>query len=174
MIKCWLSMWRNMFNYRGTVSRKEYWSACILNIPAMFIFCVPFALILRNFPISAEVASAIFIILFHIPAVALYFRRANDANWKITTTIFMAVGCPVLSGCIVGAFPSIPKGTLWPRFYSLTGKLFALSFGIFVYGGVLGILLFGDPTSIPWLSAGGVLLGGGTLMYVGVKLFLGN
>lgn len=171
MLKAWLNMWRNMFNYTGTSSQKEYWLACILNLPAMFIFVIPFALILRNFPISPEVAIALFLIVFHIPTLSLYFRRANDANWKALTALYMAFICPIISGLIVGAFPSIPKGTVWPRFYSITSKLFALSFGVFFYGGVLGILLFGDPTSLMWLSFSGLLIGTGTLMYVGVKIF---
>lgn len=105
----------NIGNYSGTVSQKEYWFACILNVPAMFVFIVPFALILRNFSISPEVGSALFLIAFHVPALALYFRRANDVAWKPLTALFMAIVMPIVSGLIVGALPSVSKGTVWPR-----------------------------------------------------------
>lgn len=171
MLKAWLNIWPNAFNYTGKVSRKDYWWACIVHIAAMFIFAIPCGLMLRFLPISAETGSALFLIAFNIPMVALYFRRANDANWKPITTLFMAIGTPILSSLVVGVFPSLPKEAVWPRFYSVCGKLFALSFGLFFYGGVLGIILFDDVTAIPALSSAGLLLGSGTLIYVGYKMF---
>ena len=137
MLKAWLNTWKNIFNYSGTVSRKEYWLACFMHVSAMFVFVIPYALIMRNLPISVEIVIVSFFILFLPPAVALYFRRANDANWKALTAVFMALGCPILSGLVVGAFPSVPKGVAWPRFYSITSKLFALGYGLFFYGGFL-------------------------------------
>ena len=171
MFKAWINMWKNTFNYTATVTLKNYWLALIMNVISMYVGIVPFALISKLFTSDAILVATIYLIVVHLPALSLYFRRANDANWRITTSIFMAIGCPILSGIIVGAFPSKPKGELWPRFYSITGKLFALSFGIFFYGGLLGALLYGDPTSIPWLCGGGLLLGTGTLIFVGAKIF---
>lgn len=171
MLKAWLNVWKNIFNYKGIVSRKEYWLACIMNVLAMYVFMVPYALILSTFPISADVCIGVFITVFLLPMVSLYFRRANDANWHLLTAIFMALVCPIISGLIVGAFPSIPKGAPWPRFYSITSKLFALSFGLFFYGGVLGVILYGDPTAMPFLCVAGLLLGTATLIFVGIKMF---
>jgi len=142
MIKSWLNMWRNLFDFKGNTSRKEYWLACILNVPVMFIFIVPVGLIIRYFPISPEAMSVIYLILFHIPTVALYFRRANDANWKPLTALYMALVCPVISGFVVGLFPSVSKGEhLFPPFYSIIGKLFALLAGFCLYVGVLSIFI---------------------------------
>lgn len=172
MLKAWLNIWKNIFNYKGTASQKEYWSACVMNIPAMFIFIIPYALILRNFSISVELCMVSFFIIFLIPAVALYFRRANDANWSVLTALLMAIVCPILSGLIVGVFPSIPKVTPWPRFYAIIGKLFALSFGLFFYGGILGSIIYGDPTAIPHLCIAGLLLGTATLIFAGIKMLL--
>lgn len=170
MLKTWLNTWKNIFNYSGTVSRKEYWLACIMNVPAMFIFVIPYALIMSNFQISVEICVVSFFTIFLTPAVALYFRRANDANWNALTALFMALGCPILSGLIVGMFPSVPKGVAWPRFYSITGKLFATSYGLFFYGGILGGIFYGDPTAMPLLCGAGLLLGTATLIFVGLKM----
>ena len=172
MLKNWLNIWKNIFNYSGTVSQKEYWLACIMNVPAMYIFIIPYALIMRNFPIPLEVIIVSFFVIFLAPSIALYFRRANDANWKALTALFMALGCPILSGLIVGAFPSVPKGVAWPRFYSIIGKLFAASYGLFFYGGVLGIIFYGDPVAIPLLPGAGLLLGTATLIFVGIRIFV--
>ena len=174
MFKAWLDMWKNTLNYTGTVTRKTYWLALITNVMALFVGVVPFALIAKLFTSNATLFATIYLTVAHLPALSLYFRRANDANWKMTTALFMAVACPILSGSIVGAFPSVPKGQLWPPVYSVTGKLFALSFGLFFYGGLLGIILFSDPTSIPWLSCIGLFLGTGTLIFVGMKGLLGK
>ena len=174
MFKAWLNMWRNTFNYTGTATQKEYWLACILNVPIMYVLVIPFALIVKSFSISPEVASAIFLIAFHFPTLSLYFRRANDANWKTFTTLLLIIVTPIISGFIVGAFPSVPKGQRWPRFYSLIGKLFALSCGLFLYGGFLGIILHGDPIAFPGLSYAGLVLGTVTLFFAGTKVLLGK
>lgn len=170
MLKIWLNTWKNIFNYRGTVTRKEYWLACIMNVPAMFVFAIPYALIIRNIPIPVDICIVPFFIIFLAPAVALYFRRANDANWKVLTALIMALGCPIISGLVVGVFPSVPKGAAWPRFYSIIGKLFALSFILFFYGGALGIIIYGDPTAVPLLCSAGLFLGAATLIFVGIKM----
>lgn len=174
MFKAWRDMWKNIFNYTGTVTRKNYWLALIMNVIAMYVAIVPFALIAKQFTSNATLMATIYLIAVHLPVLSLYFRRANDSNWKITTSIFMAIVCPALSGLIVGAFTSIPKNEYWPPFYSITSKLFALSFGLFFYGGILGILLYGDPTSIMWLSVSGLLLGTATLIFAGLKMFSGK
>lgn len=171
MLKAWLNTWKNIFNYRGTVTRKEYWLACVMNVLTMYVFMVPYALILSMFPISADICSGVFITVFLLPMVSLYFRRANDANWKVLTALFMALSCPIVSGLIVGAFPSVPKGVAWPRFYAITCKLFVLSFGLFLYGGFLGVIFYDDPTAMPFLCVGGLLLGTATLIFVGIKMF---
>ena len=171
MLKAWFNIWKNIFNYRGIVSRKEYWLANIMNVLVMYVFVIPYALIFRVLTLSVEICVVSFFIIFFTPVISLYFRRANDANWSVPTAVFMALGCPVVSGIIVGIFPSVPKGTPQPRFYSIIGKLFALSFGPFFYGGVLGMLLYGDPTAIPLLCGAGLLLGTATLIFVGMKMF---
>lgn len=170
MFRAWIHMWKNTFNYTATVTRKSYWSALIMNVIFMYIGVVPIALIAKLFTRDAILVATIYLTVVHLPALSLYFRRANDANWKITTSIFMAIGCPILSGIIVGIFPSIPKGNHFPRLYSIPCKLFALSFAFFFYGLLLSTLLYGDPTAFPWLCYTGLLLGTGTLVFSGVKM----
>jgi len=172
LLKAWLHTWKNIFNYSGIVSRKEYWLACIMNILAMFVFVIPYALIMRHLPISVGLGIVLFFIIFLTPAVALYFRRANDANWSVLTALFMALALPIVSGLIVGVFSSIPKGKPWPQFYSIIGKIFALGYGLFFYGGFLGIIFFDNPTAIPVLCYSGLFLNTITLVFVGIRMLI--
>lgn len=152
------------------VSRKEYWLACIINVLAMCVFLIPYALFIIYLSLSVEIAIIIFLIIFLTPAFALYFRRANDANWSVLTALFMALMVPMGSGLIVGVFPSVPKGTSWSRFYSTISKIFVLSYGLCFYGGFGGIIFFNDPTSIPILSYSGFFLGTSTLIFFVIKM----
>ena len=174
MIKSWFDLWKNIFNYKGKTNRKQFWLATIANVIAMYVFAIPYALIIGNFRISTEICMGVFFAIILTPTVALYFRRANDANWKALTALFMALVCPITSGLIVGAFPSVPKGAIWPRFYSITGKLFALSFGLSSYGGFLGTIFYDDPIAIPILSYSGLVLGTITIAFISIKLFISN
>lgn len=174
MFKAWLNMWRNTFNYTGRVSQKDYWFAIILNILTMYIFAVPLGFIAGLLNISPLTIGIVYMILCNIPTLSLYFRRANDANWKLLTTLYLAIVTPIISGFVVGRYPSLSKESVWPRIYSVSGKLFALSFGLFFYGGVLGIIFFDDPTALPYLNFSGIALGTITLIYVGIKSLFGN
>lgn len=40
------------------------------------------------------------------------------------------------------------------------------------YGGILGIMLYGDPTAAPHLCCIGLVLGAGTLIFIAIKMFV--
>lgn len=172
MLKAWLNLWKNTFNYTGIVSRKEYWLACITNIIAMYVFVIPCAFISAIFSIPTEICIGVFFIIFLTPTVALYFRRANDTNWKRLTALLMALVCPIFSGIIVGVLPTVPKEVSWPRFYSIISKIFALSYGLFFYGDFLSIIFFDDVAALSILSFSGIFLATFTLMFIGIKMLI--
>lgn len=83
------------------------------------------------------------------------------AGWKTGTAVYLAITIPVLSGLIAGMInncATLSKG------YSLILKIFALSFGLFFYGGVLGIALYDDLSAIPVMPISGLLLASFTLI----------
>lgn len=166
MIKSWLDLWKNIFNYKGKTKRKHFWLAIITNVFAMYIFMIPYALILRNFPVDSIIASVVFIVIMTVPVLAIYFRRANDACLRLGTTIYIALVAPIISGLFVGILPTDYSTN---KEKALIGKAFALSYGLFFYGGVLGFVFYGDPTAIPGLPAAGLLLGALTLIVYGIR-----
>lgn len=169
MIKSWLDLWKNIFNYKGKTKRKQFWLATITNVIAMYIFMIPYALILGIFSvdaIDAIIASVIFIVIMTVPVLAIYFRRANDAGLRLGTTIYIALVAPIISGLFVGVLPTDFSTN---KELALVGKALVLSYGLFFYGGVLGIGFYGDPTAIPSLPIAGLLLAALTLIIYGIR-----
>lgn len=166
MIKSWLDLWKNIFNYKGKTKRKQFWLATIANVIAMYVFVIPYALILRNFPVDSIIASVFFIAIMTVPVLAIYFRRANDAGLRLGTTVYIALVAPIISGLFVGVLPTAFSTN---KELALVGKVFALSYGLFSYGGVLGVVFYGDPTAIPSLPTAGLLLGTLTLIVYGIR-----
>ena len=165
MFKAWKDMWKNTFNYTGTVTCKDYWLALIMNVIVMYVGVVPYALIAKNITDNVAVVVTIYLVAIHLPTLAIYFRRARSAGWKTGTAIYLAIITPIISGLIVGMILNcrvVSKG------YSMISKIFALSFGLFFYGGVLGLVLYGDPTAMPVMSILGLLLGSFTLIGYGI------
>lgn len=165
MIKAWTSMWKNTFNFTGTVTRKGYWLALIMNVIVMYAGAIPYALVAFNITDNVTAIVTIYIVIFHLPVLALYFRRARNTGWKTGTAVYNFVIIPILSGLIVGILSD--RGTI-RKGYSFIAKTIALSFGLFFYGGVLGLALYGDPVAIPILPVSGLLLCSFTLIGYGI------
>ena len=159
MLKAWLNMWRNIFNYKGSASRKEYWLAIIMNVIAMYVGVIPCALLAALFADNVTAFITVYLIAVHLPVISLYFRRARGAGWKLGTTVYLAITIPVLSGLLVGAIFHCG---------AVTAKALAMSFALFFYGGMLGLALYGDPGAIPFLPIAGLLLGTLTLIVYGI------
>ena len=167
MIKSWFDLWKNIFNYKGKTKRKQFWLATIANVIAMYVFVIPYALILRNFPVDSIIASVVvFIVIMTVPVMAIYFRLAHDACLRLGTTIYIALVAPIISGLYVGI---LPTNFSTNKESALVGKALVLSYGLFFYGGVLGVVFYGDPTAIPGLPIAGLLLGAFTLIVYGIR-----
>jgi len=165
MITAWLNLWKNTFNYCGKTTRKEYWLGLVANVIVMYILVVPYALILKEITESVAVAVTVYLIAVNLPVFSAFARRANDAGMYPSSTLFMALCAPIISGLLVGVYPSLPEKV---KSGTLPGRLFAISFALFFYGGVLGIVLNGDPVSIPALPISGLLLASLTLIVYGI------
>ncbi len=164
MINAWFELWKNTFNYKGKMTRKSYWLALITNLIAMYVFVVPYALILRNFTTNILIVIP-YLVIIHLPVISAYFRRANDAGFHVVTTIYLVLVIPIISGLFVGIFPSvrsIDKGR------GILGKLLALGFGLFLYGGFLGILIYDDPSALPYLPISGLIINSLSLIIYGI------
>ena len=133
MIKSWLDMWKNIFNYKGTVSRRDYWLALVANVIFMYAAAIPYALIAKCITDNVTLVIVIFLIAVHLPVFALYSRRARSAGWSVFTTIYLTVTIPVLSGLLVG-FISDCKAVGKGQGFML--KIFALSFALWFYSSV--------------------------------------
>jgi len=164
MFKAWLQLWKQTADYRGKTSRKDYWSAILLHVITMYMFVIPYTLLLMLFTRSVAVIATSYLILVHIPVFAMYVRRARDAGWTLGTTLYLAVATPVISGLLVGAFSSRDTKSAIPlRFISVS-----LGYALFFYGGVFGLLLYGDVTALPALPVAGLLLVAATLIVYGI------
>ena len=165
MLKAWLSMWKKTFCFTGKATRKEYWLALIMNVIAMYVAIVPYALLAKCITDNWMLVSAVYLIAVHLPVFSLYFRRARDAGWKMGTALYTAVTLPGIGALILGAIShcgSMGKGK------SVILKLLMFSFALFFYGGVLGLALYGDPTAIPAMPIAGLLLAAGLLIGYGI------
>ena len=164
MIKAWVDMWKRPFDYSGVVTRKAYWLALLANVIFMYLGIIPCVLVVK---VVGQIAPVVitYIALVHVPVLALYFRRANDARWKKSTTFYLAFTIPVLSGLLVGA---INRCNPLEKSRSVSLKLLALSFALFFYAGMLGIALHGDPAAYAAVSIVGLLLGSGVLIVYGI------
>lgn len=166
MIKAWLSMWKKTFCYTAEATRKEYWQALIMNVIAMYVGIIPYTLILANFTDNVAMIAAVYLIAAHLPVLALYFRRARGAGWKLSTTVWLAITIPVLSGLIVGV---LDRCGAVERERAMIGKILALSFGLFLYGSIITAVSGKSPEEVWYLPIGGLLLASGTLIVYGIR-----
>ena len=164
MFKNWISAMKNTFNFKGVTTRKAYWQAALLHVVALYVFVVPYTLLMNLFIDAWEPIAISYLIIALVPMLSMYFRRANDAGWTFITALYLAVTVPVAIGLLVGAFPSSEtKGRMPLRFWCLS-----LGFGLFVYGGFLSILLYDDVSALAALSSAGLLIMSGTLIVYGI------
>ena len=67
MWKTFISLWKNIFNYSGTASRKEFWLGSIMNIIAMYVGLLPIAilfLLLNTFGVLHLISPIAFSIIY--------------------------------------------------------------------------------------------------------------
>jgi len=159
MIKALVSLWKNIFNYSGTASRKDYWLGITANVILMYILIVPIALIFRFVPfITPDALAIVYIILIHLPVYSIYVRRARDAGWSKSALIWVTVCLPVFSGIVIGFLGTGSKLVTQKNPYSIFLKLICVGIGLFVYSSFASIFLFGTPEALSPITCAGLLL----------------
>lgn len=98
-MNAYLSMYKNIFNYSGCTSRKDYWTAVLIHLPVMAL--LDFILIFCTYSLAAVPEaicwSGIFLTLFitFIASLPLTVRRLHSINksgWYYLISFIPAVG----------------------------------------------------------------------------------
>lgn len=139
MKNAFISMWKNVFNYTGTVGRKEFWLACIAEVIFMYLLLIPEAIILiplQLIGIPIMISTALFCTL-HIgfcilPLISLYVRRANDVGLKKAGKIYVALVIPIVGAMIMSLFPSDSVEGNFPWYV----HLFIIGIGLGIYASI--------------------------------------
>jgi uncharacterized membrane protein YhaH (DUF805 family) len=73
MIEAYLKMWKNIFNYSGRISRKEFFLSIVVYYLVWIILCV----VLRN-----NIIVKVFSLIYLLPKISMVVRRLRDAGYK--------------------------------------------------------------------------------------------
>ena len=154
MVKSFLLLWKNIFNYTGRCGRKDYWLGLIANVIFMYIAAIPYALITAFLGVPLPVMVTLFLIIIHLPALSAYVRRANDINMKLGDMLLVGLAVPLIGAIIVGMIGSLANdGKKYPFAWLL--RMILIGMGMFFYGGLLGIVVFGTPEAfLPVVATG--------------------
>lgn len=157
MWKAFLSLWKNIFNYKGVSTRKEFWLGALSQIIFMYIAVVPCALLLRVVTIPLPVFFTVFFTIMGVPLISLFVRRANDIKLTAIDILLVAFFVPVVGAMIIGMYPSLNEQqgkTVLP--WCFRGVIVGI--GLFVYGGFGGIVFLGSPdATLPIVGTGLIL-----------------
>ena len=160
MWKAFKSLWKNVFNFKGKASRKEFWLGSIAEIVFMYLLFIPTALIVVPLRYSGvDIASFVTVwCVIHIggcllPLVSLYVRRANDVGLGVFDTIFTAIVVPCAGAMFIGILPSCH--TAFFKGSPMCVRGFALGIGIFVYSCFISTLILDSINSmLPFAGIG--------------------
>ena len=149
MWRAFISLWKNIFNYTGKSSRKEFWLGSIAEIIFMYLLLIPYALVvvpLRYMGVeiilSPILCSIIHIGVCIIPLVSLYARRANDVGLGKFDIWLVAVAVPAVGAIIISMFP--PQSNVLCKRIAWCYRCLAIGFGFFFYGGLISSIFFGS------------------------------
>ena len=155
MWNAFLLLWKNIFNYTGKSSRKEFWLGAIMNVIAMYVGVFPLAavmLLLKALGIIPlfELVIGAYMVAFILPMVSLSVRRANDAGFKVTDKVILLGLLPGLGVIIIALYPSnsVNNGMNW------FARIALLGLSIYVYGGIIATALFGVEAAAPFAYVG--------------------
>ena len=163
MWKSFISLWKNIFNYTGKASRKDFWLGSIAEIIFMYLLLIPFALIVLplrymgfEITLSPLLFSIIHIGICVVPLLSLYVRRANDVGLKKFDIFLVAVAVPAVGAMFLGLVP--PKCKILYRGLSWTYRCFALGIGFCLYASFIGPFILGSiDAAAPMVGIGLVL-----------------
>ena len=163
MWKAFVSLWKNIFNYKGKSGRKEFWLGIVMNVIMMYAGLIPVAILFLAlnslgllFLISPVVFSCIYSAVFVLPLISLYIRRANDTGLRIVSSVLIALAVPVVGSLIVGLWPSNSGSAPVKLPWSIWGVM--LGIALYIYGGLGGTLIFGSVSAASPLVMLGVAL----------------
>ena len=135
----------------------------------MYLGIIPYTLVLRNIPaINPGLAITVYMIIMHVPVLALYVRRCNDMKLKKTSILFLSITLPIISAIIFGVFPTYKatdKNDSGLHSAPMLANLLALSFALTFYGGMVGLALFENPEECFPIPVLGILLGTGAVFF---------
>lgn len=110
MIKAYLKMWKNTFNYRGISSRKDYWLAILLHYIIYLILMISICLIdetNETVLILASIPAYTYLFIGIFPGISLTTRRLHDIGisgwWQLLSL------APPLGAIILFIFMCLPQ-----------------------------------------------------------------
>ncbi len=144
MFKCFGILWKNIFNYTGRASKREFWLGSIAQMIFMYILALPVGLLAAVTSIPVSLLITLLLVIIFLPLISLYVRRANDVGLSILDTVITAVCVPVVGAMIVGMINSKEQYN-GDSHLSAVLRGIMLGMGLFIYGGFFGIVLFSSP-----------------------------
>lgn len=110
MIKAYLKMWKNTFNYGGISSRKDFWLAILLYYIIYLILIIPIFLIdetNETVLILASIPAYAYLFIGIFPTISLTTRRLHDIGksgwWQLLILV------PFIGAIILFIFMCLPQ-----------------------------------------------------------------
>lgn len=115
MFDFYFEFWKNIFNIRGTISRKDYWLTVLINAVGFFVVMFIAGLLTSVLVhISEEVAGVVFGIIYIgllvaliIGALTMTIRRLHDANFSGKFALMGFVPILYLALLVMVCLPSV-------------------------------------------------------------------
>jgi len=167
MFGAWIDMWKNTFNFKGTAMRSEFWLAIIMNVISMFVFIIPYALILKLVTQNYVFPFILYMLLFTFPLISLYFRRARGVGLSTFSSVFHFFFPPILGYMIVGILPEI---NVKNNPYSIILKVISFFFSVPLYMIFINPIIGGTADPIIVIS----LLGLSIALIIGLFVPIGK
>lgn len=91
IIKCYIGGWRNIFNYKGCASRKEFWVFILVNLMFFNLYSTITGMLTLTgsglvdvllFLSTVYSLQLLFISILIIPVMSLGVRRMHDIGWS--------------------------------------------------------------------------------------------
>jgi len=119
MFATFKSLWKNMFNFSGTTSVREFWAAILINTVIMCVGILPASLVFSLvslcflpdavFGFGSFIFGLLYVICFHIPIIALTIRRIRDSGYSWILSLLLIAFVPIFGLIIVGLLRKKPS-----------------------------------------------------------------